>query len=140
MIKRKTIATVLYIFRLVLLILSFVIFLFLFPSIIKAKGAGIFLIITFFLLIITTVFSLFMHKQIFKEQLSYNVVYIGSLIYLILIWAKIFFDKRLQLTVIYELNIDYIQNNCIIMGIVFLGIVFNTFLLGMNKEITFCEK
>lgn len=134
--KRTNITKVLYAIRIIFLVASLVMIIMLLPHLLKAKWSGIFLLVSYSLLVITTLITILSHKEKFKIQISYHLIYIASLLYLTLIWVRIFLDSRLELDAIYQINISYIQNNSIILGIVFLGVIFNSLLLWFDKDNT----
>lgn len=69
-----------------------------------------------------------------KEKISYNLLYIGFVDYLVLIGSRLFFDSRVKLTLIYELDMNYFKINYLILSFVCLGIIFYTLLFIVEEK------
>lgn len=120
--------------RTVCMIVFLILLLCLMPNILNAGWQGI----TFFLLsIVFIALSLYMmiiRKNIMTGHIAYHILYIGMVFYLSLIFCKLFFDSRVQLTMIYEIDMTYFKMNYFLLSIVIMGIMLYTLLFLLEDK------
>lgn len=119
---------ILYCSRLAAMVIFLCFLLFLFPNILKSSWQGILFFSLSIILVIFSLWSMLLKVQDSKEKISYNLLYIGFVGYLALIGSRLFFDSRVKLTLIYELDMNYFKINYLILSFVCLGIIFYTLL------------
>ena len=123
-----------YYLRIVSFILYLVITIYLLPIIIKSGKTGIFFLVTLFLFVAITLFSMFSKKEIYIKTKSYNLIIIALAIYLGVVCYRTIFDSRLALTELYTISLDYCRMNFILIGLVMIGITLNTVVLYLMDE------
>ena len=120
-----------YYLRIVSFILYLVITIYLLPIIIKSGKTGIFFLVTLFLFVAITLFSM---KEIYIKTKSYNLIIIALAIYLGVVCYRTIFDSRLALKELYTISLDYCKMNFILIGLVMIGITLNTVVLYLMDE------
>lgn len=63
------------------------------------------------------------------DRVAYNLLYIGMVGYLSLIVGRLFLDVRVEMTMIYELDMTYFKNNYLILSFILVGIILYSVLL-----------
>lgn len=124
---------IIYYLRIVSFIL-YVVTIYLLPIIIKSGKTGIFFLVTLFLFVAITLFSMFSKKEIYIKTKSYNLIIIALAIYLTVVCYRTIFDSRLALTELYTISLDYCRMNFILIGLVMIGITLNTVVLYLMDE------
>lgn len=102
---------------------------FLLPLVFKSHWAGIIFLIMTCLFLLIILWSLLTQRRILQESISYNLIIIALACYLGVIVGRFFFDSRLQISSLYTVNMEYFKTNFIILSIVMLGVILNTFIL-----------
>lgn len=123
-----------YYLRIGLLIVFFFFLFLLLEYVFQSGWQGMFFLLSTFIFIGVMLWSLLSQKKIYQRSLSYNLVIIALICYLGVIVWRINLDPRLQVTELYTLNLEYCQVNFIILGLIMVGIVLNTFVLSLYEE------
>ncbi len=125
---------VIYYLRIVSFILYLVITIYLLPIIIKCGKTGIFFLVTLFLFIAITLFSMFSKKEIYIKTKSYNLVIIALAFYLGIVCYRTLSNSEVILNELYAINLEYCKMNFILIGLVMIGIMLNTIVLYLTDE------
>ena len=132
--KKLTFRNILYGFRVFLLVAFLILVFFLLPNILEAGWQGKVLLGIIGILILVTLWAMLSGGSSFKDRIGYNLLYIGAILYLGLIWGRLFFDERVKMTLLYQVDMNYFKNNYLILSIVLLGIIFNTLLFLFDDQ------
>lgn len=132
--RRKTIQASFFLLRILSTFLSLIFVILLLPNILKAGWQG-----SLFLLVFTSFVGLTLWMMLSKNEkvcksLSFNGLYVASVLYLGLIFSKLFFDQRVKLTMIYEINMHYFENNYLVLSVILLGIIIHGIALLMDMK------
>ncbi len=104
------------------------------PLIFESNWQGKFFLFTIILFIIVELYLVIKEKSLVKKSWSYNIFLILATMYVSLIYYKIY-SITPQTSSIYEINITYCKNNYLILGIIFIFIIINIFVIkSVNKE------
>lgn len=125
---------VIYYLRFIFFILYLIITILLLPFVFKTGRIGIFFLVTLFLFIAMTLFSILSKKEIYLKTKSYNLVIIALTIYISIVYYRVSLDERLRLTGLYTVSLDYCKLNFILLGLVMIGICLNTIVLYLIDE------
>lgn len=125
---------VIYYLRIVSFLLYLIITIFLLPFVFECGKIGIFFLVSLFLFIAITLFSMFSKKKIYIKTKSYNLIIIALTLYLGIVYYRILLDERLKLSGLYTVSLDYCKMNFILLGLVMIGIILNTVVLYLVDE------
>lgn len=107
-------------------ILLFIVFVYLLLDVILDCGIfGISFLVMCSLFILINLFTVLSRKDIYKDLVSYNLIYVALTFYLGIIVVRLYTDYRAN-SLMYTLNYDYFKTNFIIIDFVILGIILNT--------------
>lgn len=107
-------------------ILLFIVFVYLLLDVILDCGIfGISFLVMCSLFILINLFAVLSRKDIYKDLVSYNLIYVALTFYLGIIVVRLYTDYRAN-SLMYTLNYDYFKTNFIIIDFVILGIILNT--------------
>ena len=128
------ISKIIYYPRIVAFILYLILTIFLLPTIFKSGRVGIFFLVTLFLFIAMTLFSMLSKKEIYLKTKSYNLIIIALAIYVCIVCYRVNLDTKLISTGLYIINMKYSKINFILLGLVMIGITLNTIVLYLADE------
>ncbi len=110
-------------------VIFFVIFIcFLLNVIFDCGFSGISFLIMSLLFILINIFTVLSNKKIYKELISYNLISFTLTFYLGIIAIRLYFNYKASNT-FYMINYDYFKTNFVIIDLVILGIILNTFFI-----------
>ena len=125
---------IIYYLRIFSFLIYMIISILLLPFVLKCEKIGIFFLVTLFLFIAITLFSMFSKKDIYIKTKSYNLVIIALSIYIAIVYSRTLLDERLTLSGLYTINLNYCKMNFILLGLVMIGITLNTVVLYLMDE------
>lgn len=74
-------------------------------------------------------------RKTFYYMITYNLLSIGAHLYFLIVWGKLCLDQRIKLTFLYEIDTTYLNNNCLLLSILLIGILISTIILYQEKTI-----
>ncbi len=92
-------------------------------------------LITANLYIIVFLVTILTQRKTFHYMILYNLLSIGAHLYGFIVWGKICLDERIRLTFLYEVDTTYLQNNCLLLSILLIGIMIGTYILYKDQTI-----
>ena len=107
---------------------------FLLPNILNSGWQGHSFLFLSLLLIGLSLYSSIKKNHATREKIAYNLIYIGLIAYLCLIFGRLFFDDRVKMTMIYQVDMAYFQNNYFILSFVLVGIILYTLLFLWDEK------
>ena len=100
---------------------------------------GVFFLICVIFYTITILFTHLSKRKYFETTISYNFSILFLTIYFCVVHGRILFDK-FDPNYVYILNMKYLKVNFLLLSLIMIGIIFNTFLLYQyDKDITIKE-
>ncbi len=132
-IKKISWIKVLYYMRIMASILLMILLILLIPNILSCGWEGTVFIIFYIIFTGFNFYTILSKKKSFQQSFSYNLLNIGLSVYTFFIWARVYLDKRINLPLIYEINLSYFKNNYLILSTIILGIVFHSLILNSEK-------
>ncbi len=120
--------------RLFAMILFLVLLLLLLPNILRANWQGFVFLGLSIVLVGISLGMLVLKNKVANSSFSYNLLYIGMVGYLFLIVCRLFFDVRVKMTMIYELDMTYFKTNYLILSFILIGIILYSVLLIVEER------
>lgn len=100
---------------------------------------GIFFLVCVVLYTGVILFTHLSKRKYFETTISYNFSIIFLTVYFCVIHGRVLFD-RFDPNYVYVLNVRYLEVNFLLLSLIMLGIIFNTFLLYQyDRDITIGE-
>lgn len=127
--RRLDLFDLFYLFRLLATFVFLIFVILLLPNIQKASWQGSLFLLVVIIFIGVTLWMLLLKEKKCNRSLSLNLLILASVFYVGLIFSKLFFDERVKLTMIYEIDLQYFKNNYFFLSIILIGIIFHALVL-----------
>lgn len=124
---------ILYYMGLISEVLFLIMVIFLLPFIIKSDWQGRMFLSVSFVFIALRLFVLLARKAVVQKNVIYNILIVALTCYLGIIFTRVMLIQ-LHPSVLYELSIEYCQNNFFLISITMICIILNTIMLLFVKE------
>lgn len=123
-----------YVARVIATFLMLLLLILLLPNIFKASHQGYLFLFVAIFLIILILWLMLIKKEKLKKNFTFNLLYILAVCYLGLVFVRLYFDERMKLTMIYEVDMNYLKNNYIFLSIIFIGIIIHGILILLDEK------